>query len=219
MGTIKTGDTVFHRLSGDGAGGPRADCLVRSDRLAWLGWPAVGVMMAFQKWPLSNVWLMTSVEDQAAADARIPELLATPASVRGLSCEPLLGPLELGRWCDFDRTMREGVRAPGDGDSALDWVIVGGESGAQARPCDLAWIRGVVAQCRAAGAPVFVKQLGARPVGGDEFLRGAERAGYLVEARVYCMEYSARLVDRLGVVHAVRFARVDGAALRARRDG
>lgn len=108
-----------------------------------------------QKWPLPNVWLGTSVEDQAAAEARIPHLLRCPASVRFLSCEPLLGAV------DFSRV---GVRKTRIGESnRIDWVIVGGESGAGARSCDLAWIRGIVSQCRDAGVACFVKQLGAEP--------------------------------------------------------
>ena len=99
-------------------------------------------------WPLPNVWLGTSVEDQKAADQRIPCLLRCPAAVRFLSCEPLLGPI----------VNQSGQRNWTDG---MDWVIVGGESGPQARPCDVGWIRGVVGQCREAGVPVFVKQLGA----------------------------------------------------------
>lgn len=66
-----------------------------------------------------------------------------------LSCEPLLGPLDLSRWLGPD-----GVR----------WVIVGGESGPKARPCDTAWITAVLDQCRAANVPCFVKQLGRRPI-------------------------------------------------------
>lgn len=103
-------------------------------------------------WPLPNVWLGTSVEDQEAADERIPALLRSPAAVRFLSCEPLLGPVDLDAWVY-------------EGD--LDWVIVGGESGPGARDCALSDVRAVVEQCQAAGVAVFVKQLGARPVWGD----------------------------------------------------
>jgi hypothetical protein len=103
-----------------------------------------------------NIWLGTSVEDQRAADERIPHLLATPAEVRFISAEPLLGPLDVRRFlADVDGTMLDGPR--------LDWVIVGGESGSRARPMDLAWARSLVRQCRAASVPVFVKQLGSKP--------------------------------------------------------
>jgi|CXWL01.1.fsa_nt_gi protein gp37 len=118
------------------------------------------------QWPLSNVWLGVSVEDQATADERIPILLQTPAAVRWVSAEPLLGPVDI-RWksgSDF----RSWMPAPGPpspsyrgGDGYIDWVVVGGESGPRARPCDLAWIRSIKDQCQEAGVPVFVKQLGA----------------------------------------------------------
>lgn len=111
-------------------------------------------------WPLPNVWVGTTVEDQRRADERIPTLLDTPAAVRFLSCEPLLGPVDLYRFA---------YNAPPDGEfcwrgEGIDWVIVGGESGPRARPMDLAWARGLVEQGRAAGVPVFVKQLGRRPI-------------------------------------------------------
>jgi protein gp37 len=112
-------------------------------------------------WPLPNVWLGVSVEDQRAADERIPHLLATPAAVRFLSCEPLLGPVDLG-----DALSREGAPLDHGGASAeqevpaIDWVIVGGESGYRARPLEVEWVRSIVEQCRAAGVPAFVKQLG-----------------------------------------------------------
>lgn len=120
------------------------------------------------EWPLPNVWLGTSVENQHWADIRIPELLATPAAVRFLSCEPLLGPLDLRPWLTRVPTSGDGWRLTGGtalaiADIVLDWVIVGGESGPKARAFDLAWARSIVAQCREAGVPVFVKQLGWRP--------------------------------------------------------
>lgn len=93
--------------------------------------------------PLANVWLGTSVESQRWADVRVPILRATPAAVRFLSCEPLLGPVDL------------------DGRLAgIHWVIVGGESGSGARPMNPDWVRGLLADCRAAGTAPFVKQLG-----------------------------------------------------------
>ena len=115
--------------------------------------------------PRPNVWLGTSVSDQESADKRIPELLQVPAAVRFLSVEPLLGPVDLTHvpLPDGDR-LGTGLFAHGDG-CGIDWVIVGGESGGNARPCNVAWIRSIVAQCAAARFPCFVKQLGARPVG------------------------------------------------------
>lgn len=120
---------------------------------------------------LPNVWLGVSVEDQKRADERIPHLLQTPAAVRFLSCEPLLGPIDyLASWlvgCD-DRHLRP--RSESDRLAkrdqhlrSIDWVIAGGESGRGARPCDLAWIRSLRDQCRAAAVPWFLKQIGAKP--------------------------------------------------------
>lgn len=123
------------------------------------GHPAVARYRQISHAPLpraaSNIWLGTSVEDQVRADERIPHLLRCPAAVRFLSVEPLLGPvdLKLGSRGNDLRT-----RAP-----YIGWVIVGGESGPGARPCNVEWIESIVTQCKAAGVPVFVKQLGARP--------------------------------------------------------
>jgi protein gp37 len=111
-------------------------------------------------WPLPNVWLGVSVEDQKYADLRIPALLGTPAAVRFLSCEPLLGPVGLHpEW------------------SALDWAIVGGESGPGARPMHLTWVENLLDDCRALGIAPFVKQLGSvhgPGKGGDMALWPAE---------------------------------------------
>jgi protein gp37 len=98
-------------------------------------------------WPLPNVWLGVSVEDQATADARIPLLLQTPAAFRFVSYEPALGPV------DFWNLLH----------GCIDWLICGGESGPGARPFDLAWARSARDQCKAAGVPFFLKQLGAEP--------------------------------------------------------
>lgn len=92
-----------------------------------------------------HVWLGVSVEDQKRARNRIPDLLNLPAAVRFLSCEPLLGFVNLGL------SLLEG---------GVQWVIVGGESGGGARECEIAWVRHLVQECRRWGVPVFVKQLG-----------------------------------------------------------
>jgi len=106
-------------------------------------------------WPLPNVWLGVSVEDQQRAYERIPHLLLTPAAIRFLSCEPLLGPVSIDPL--FIRPI-EGTSQHGQ--RFLDWIIVGGESGIGARPCQIGWVRSLVQQCQAAGAACFVKQLG-----------------------------------------------------------
>lgn len=122
--------------------------------------------------PLSNVWLGVSVEDQAAADERIPVLLQTPAAVRWISAEPLLGSVDLcetfGMWWNqtmgcFESSIATGFnRNPNNlAETALDWVVVGGESGQNARPMHPAWARSLRDQCAAAGVPFLFKQWGA----------------------------------------------------------
>lgn len=108
---------------------------------------------------LPNVWLGVSVENQPFADERIPPLLATPAAVRFISAEPLLGPITVRCWLKRPYQIDHAVHP------ALDWVILGGESGPHSRPFDLEWGRALVRECKAAGVPCFVKQLGARPTG------------------------------------------------------
>lgn len=107
-------------------------------------------------WPWPHVWLGTTVENQEEADRRIPHLLATPAAVRFLSCEPLLGTVDLTA---IPRTQSDGFMRPLDGRfNRLDWIIAGGESGPKRRPMDLAWMRSLRDQCEAAGVPFFGKQ-------------------------------------------------------------
>lgn len=126
-------------------------------------------------WPLPNVWIGTSVEDQKSADLRIPMLQQIPAALRFLSCEPLLGPLDLSPWLTYQKQCFRpwcGVQgrlcidcshASTEFTPDVEWVIVGGESGAGARPFQLSWAYGILAQCAAAGVPCFVKQLGRHP--------------------------------------------------------
>jgi protein gp37 len=140
---------------------------------------SIDIGLAKPAWPLPNVWLGVSTEDQKRADERIPHLLRASAAVRFLSVEPMLGPVDLADvkgemdviesltgayWPDW---MGNAIEVPGCREMAIHWVIVGGESGPKARPCDLAWIRSVVGQCREARVPCFVKQLGAVPIGHD----------------------------------------------------
>ena len=123
-------------------------------------------VMQDRDWPLPNVWLGVSVENQQYADERIPLLLQTPAAVRFVSYEPALGPVDFDPWLS-ERPGCEGEYAQPDCEECwwqcnhLNWLIIGGESGPGARPFDLAWARSVIAQCRAAGVACFVKQLGA----------------------------------------------------------
>lgn len=139
-------------------------------------------------WPLKNVWLGVSVEDHQSADARIPELLATPAAVRFLSCEPLLGPLNVRPYlmaghdpakCRTCGGRHGFMRCPNYGgisrtgehqgaictdfareNFAIHWVIAGGESGPKARPMRSAWVESLRDQCVATAVPFFFKQWG-----------------------------------------------------------
>lgn len=119
-------------------------------------------------WPLPNVWLGTSVEDQETADERIPILLSTWAAIRWISAEPLLGPIDM----ESIALLRGYAEITKGFLSALDWVVVGGESGPKARVMDLAWARSIVGQCKRAGVAVLVKQLGAHPYYNTDGLAG-----------------------------------------------
>lgn len=111
--------------------------------------------------PLPNVWLGVSTEDQKWADVRIPALLDTPAAVRFISAEPLLGPIDLR---DHLPHFTDLGSPP-----SLDWVIVGGESGHNARPMHPAWATSLRDQCAAAEVPFLFKQWGEwTPIGPDE---------------------------------------------------
>lgn len=100
-----------------------------------------------ENWP-ANVWLGTSVENQTLAEKRLPFLLKSPATVRFLSCEPLLGPLDLRQW--FNR----------DGFYSIDWIIAGGESGGASRPMHPDWIMDLLHQCNEFNVPFHFKQWG-----------------------------------------------------------
>lgn len=123
--------------------------------------------MNLRVWPLQNVWLGVSVEDQATADERIPLLIETPATVRWLSMEPLLESVSL-RWLPAwpenppytaeNPLYNGGITDHLDGLRRLGWVVVGGESGQKARPMHLDWVRSIRNQCQTAGVPFFFKQ-------------------------------------------------------------
>lgn len=140
--------------------------------------------------PLRNVWLGVSVEDQKTADERIPLLLQTPAALRWLSMEPLLGPVDLSnvtlgktspggfRYADVLRgwhSDRENKCGAGHRSHRIDWVVAGGESGPDARPMHLDWPRSLRDQCTAAGVPFFFKQWG--EWAWDEDMRASYRVG------------------------------------------
>jgi protein gp37 len=107
--------------------------------------------------PPRNAWYGVSVEDQSTADYRVPLLLQTPAAVRWISAEPLLGPVSLV--VPFDGARVDAAKGARPGIPGLDWVVVGGESGPKARPMHPDWARSLRDQCAAAGVPFFMKQL------------------------------------------------------------
>jgi len=119
--------------------------------------------------PLPNVWLGTSVENRKAANDRIPLLLMCPATVRFLSCEPLLEAINIKDYLSADN---EEFGHPG-----IDWVIIGGESGSNSRSCHIDWIRSIVTQCQATNTAVFVKQLGSDAILDGNRLRLKDRKG------------------------------------------
>jgi protein gp37 len=126
-------------------------------------------------WNFQNVWLGVSVEDQRRADERIPLLLDTPAAVRWISAEPLLEAIDIEQYlrcrgCGYtaaDRRLHGDHHLCKSPSATLDWVVIGGESGTGARPFNIEWARSIIAQCKAAGVPVFMKQLGSVPILGE----------------------------------------------------
>lgn len=175
---------------------------------------------------LPNLWLGVSVENQATANDRIPLLLTIPAAVRFLSCEPLLGPVDLTAvqqtvaGCFGDCLLNAGIPYP-----TVNWVIAGGESGPEARPMHPDWVRSLRDQCLAADVPFFFKQWGAyapisaltdkdvllrkvnaesrgipyghRPNGKDDMFRvGKKAAGRLLDGREWNEFPQAKGVER-----------------------
>jgi protein gp37 len=174
-------------------------------------WPAAfpdATVARVMPWPLPNVWVGVSAENQKWADIRIPLLLATPAAVHWVSAEPLLGPINLrgrylgpGGW----RDELTGPMSGGNPDSIgrLDWVVVGGESGPRARPMHPDWARSLRDQCAAAGVAYHFKQWGSwapaewkpEPLPGEDSLTYMTRANadgathaYAVDAHRYGWE-------------------------------
>ncbi|WP_316228350.1 MULTISPECIES: phage Gp37/Gp68 family protein [unclassified Bradyrhizobium] len=150
----------------------------RSDRMRRYVDDAVGRVCAtahamavsdWPGWPLPNVWLGVSAERQEEADVRIPDLLQTPAAVRFVSAEPLLGPIDLTSirvqlaaesWMTRSALYARDALDRGQLEHRLDWVIAGGESGRNARPMHPDWARSLRDQCQAAGVAFFHKQNG-----------------------------------------------------------
>jgi protein gp37 len=159
-----------------------------------------------QPFPLSNLWLGTSVENQQTADKRIPILLQIPAVVRFLSCEPLLGEITLSRYHNNNigylghkiKCSNCGITGINPPDKyyqycwqcyakmswlepTISWIICGGESGADSRPCHIDWIESIVQQCQSAKTPVFVKQLGANAILQNQRFKTRDKKGGEIE--------------------------------------
>src|SRR5215216_200816 len=136
------------------------------------------------KWP-TNVWLGTSVESQALAEKRLPFLLKNPARVRFLSCEPLLGPLDLRSW------FRKYGLYP------IDWIIAGGESGGASRPMHPDWVTGLLHQCKDFEIPFHFKQWGQWSPAQDHGAAGARLVELANERPVEMIRSSKRLAGRI----------------------
>lgn len=148
---------------------PHLDWLLVTKRPQNIGRMMPNYLHTQRAWP--NVWLGTTVENQTEADRRIPRLLSSPAAVRFLSVEPMLGPVDLRFWIGshpqipgasthIDRNGDERQDIGGGLVETLDWVICGGESGPGARPMHPDWARSLRDQCVAAGVPFHFKQHG-----------------------------------------------------------
>ncbi|MHB8953538.1 MAG: DUF5131 family protein [Pirellulaceae bacterium] len=171
---------------------PRIDWLLLTKRpenlrRMWsLKWTLRGHDHPTEPVSLKNAWLIYSASDQASLEAGLSHLLECRnlVPVLGLSLEPLVGPVDLAMTC-----------LGGAGSTGIDWVIVGGESGPNARPCNVEWIRSIVAQCREANVPCFVKQLGACCVDNDPVSRCSWPG--LTQFRVLSVESDGRLHDEV----------------------
>lgn len=172
-GLIKAGQTTENLIHGERPATMQDvrdqlfDLIAATPNLDWLlltKRPENVINMVPDRWIIegfpTNVWLGTSVENQAMADKRIPELLKIPAKVRFLSCEPLLGPVNLKSFTPFN--VSHGVTVPESCGfwEGIHWVIAGGESGPGARPMHPAWATSLQQQCEAAAVPFLFKQWG-----------------------------------------------------------
>ncbi|MFC5423011.1 phage Gp37/Gp68 family protein [Bosea eneae] len=191
-------------------------------------------------WPLPNVWLGVSAEDQRRADERIPDLLATPAAIRFVSAEPLLGPIDftgIATQVSSGKHVNTGMLNALSGAAAwhptgvddqgrafiqrrdfakLDWIIVGGESGREARPMHPDWARSIRDQCAAAGTAFFFKQWGEWAPSTPEQAHANPRSGWrclaghphVAKAHELYPENGAAFIEHIGKKRAGRL--VDG---------
>ncbi len=163
-----------------------ADYMRTRAREAWNG-----PRMNRSSFPPRNVWLGVSVEDQKTADERIPLLIETPAAVRWISAEPLLGPIDLQvPWSTLN------AEYPANG---IHWVVAGGESGPGARPMHPDWVRSLRDQCQAANVPFFFKQWGSWAPHESETITAAQasHSRTLLAAREKCGYYCSEDVGHV----------------------
>lgn len=164
---------LFHLI----AKTPNLDWLLLTKRpenaVAWLPWVDPHMFPYGGAEPWSNVWIGTTVENQQMADERIPQLLTTPAAVRFLSCEPILGPINLRS--ETIKNVAHQVKGLDQlGYPPIDWVIAGGESGPGYRSMNLDWARSLRDQCIASGTAFFFKQESGLKPGTNPYLDGVQ---------------------------------------------
>lgn len=176
-------------------------------------------------WPVANIWLGVSAEDQPRADERVPDVLATPAAVRWVSAEPLLGAIDFTGWfwgreapcadCPKDVDCACGAEPRGkiDGEPAIDWIVVGGESGQGARPILAADVRSIRDQCAAAGVAFFWKQWG-EWIDADQWL-----AVLAADGHRFLGDGGGVLTSPLNFSDAQTLARLSGAEYQHHSDG
>lgn len=156
-------------------------------------YPLYDWMEGMIRWPsyFRNIWLGVSAENQKYWDERTRELNITPAFLRWVSCEPLLGEINCGTaLCDG---YHEGKHAPG-----IDWIVAGGESGPNSRGCNVEWIRSLVHQAYRARKPIFVKQLGAKPFLHKQQSVDISRPGFKFKMQSLEINSTIRLSDPKG---------------------
>lgn len=136
------------------------------------------------QWPLKNIWLGVTAENQATANERIPLLIQTPAAVRWISAEPLIEAVDLRLWLGIDRRSPSSDWERGGVNQGIDWVVVGGESGRHARPMQPDWARTLRDQCAAAGVPYLFKQWGKHVALEEDAQTGRAFGAALSEDRI-----------------------------------
>ena len=169
-----------------------------------------------QDWPLANLWLGGSAENQAALDARAPYVISTPSALWFMSLEPLIGPIDLRPRPNPDTCIvcGEGPDAPhnhpfGYRNRGLDWIIVGGETGPGARPMHPEWVRKIRDQCAQAGIPFFFKSWGEYGPSGVDLQTGEptfrmfqNKAQWVNKARTWmlpgdiCLDMTGRILRK-----------------------